>query len=162
MEASRRGVEARLGEGRGDPQPNLAQESGLGFIRTPVRMSYHRWMTRDPDTCDLLCLDLPKAERVREGLPSTEQLELWAAGAKALGDPTRLAVALALYEGESACVCDLAWIIERDERLVSHHVRQLKGAGLARSRRDGKMVMYELTERGRELLAAVSAQKVAK
>jgi hypothetical protein len=49
-------------------------------------------MARDSDTCDLLCLDLPKAESVRDELPSTEDLELWAAGAKALGDPTRLAV----------------------------------------------------------------------
>ncbi|HEX4307183.1 MAG TPA: metalloregulator ArsR/SmtB family transcription factor [Solirubrobacterales bacterium] len=115
-------------------------------------------MARDPDTCDLLCLDLPKAERVRKGLPGVDDLELWAAGAKALGDPTRLAVALALEAGESACVCDLAWIVGRDERLVSHHARALKGAGLARSRRDGKMFMYELTERGRALLGAVVAQ----
>jgi DNA-binding transcriptional ArsR family regulator len=113
------------------------------------------------ETCDLLCLDLPKAERVRKGLPAAEELELWAAGAKALGDPTRLAVALALEAGESACVCDLAWIVGRDERLVSHHARQLKTAGLARSQRDGKMVMYELTERGRALLAAVAARGIA-
>lgn len=63
----------------------------------------------------------------------TNALELPAAGAKALGDPTRLAIALALEASESSCVCDLAWIVGRDERLVSHHVRQLKGAGLARS-----------------------------
>ncbi|HEX7278877.1 MAG TPA: metalloregulator ArsR/SmtB family transcription factor [Solirubrobacterales bacterium] len=119
-------------------------------------------MTPDPDTCDLLCLDLPKAERLREKLPGAEELELWAAGAKALGDPTRLAVALALDAGESACVCDLAWVVGRDERLVSHHVRLLKAAGLARSERDGKMVMYELNERGRSLLAAVASQGVAR
>jgi ArsR family transcriptional regulator, lead/cadmium/zinc/bismuth-responsive transcriptional repressor len=118
-------------------------------------------MARSPDTCDLLCLDLPKAERVRKGLPGTAELELRAAGAKALGDPTRLAVALALDAGKSACVCDLAWVVGRDERLVSHHVRLLKNAGLARSERDGKMVMYELTERGRTLLAAVAAQGIA-
>lgn len=117
-------------------------------------------MASNPDTCDLLCLDLPKAERVRKRLPTAEELELWAAGAKALGDPTRLAVALALEAGESACVCDLAWIVGRDERLVSHHVRHLKGAGLARSEREGKMVMYELTERGSALLAAVAAQGI--
>ena len=118
-------------------------------------------MAQTPDTCDLLCLDLPKAEWVRNELPDLEELELWAAGAKALGDPTRLAVALALETGKSACVCDLAWIVGRDERLVSHHVRQLKGAGLARSQRDGKMVMYELTERGSALLAAVAEQGIA-
>jgi ArsR family transcriptional regulator, lead/cadmium/zinc/bismuth-responsive transcriptional repressor len=88
-------------------------------------------------------------------------LEERAAAAKALGDPTRLAVALALEAGESACVCDLAWIVGRDERLVSHHARLLKAAGLARSERDGKMVMYELTERGRALLVALGAGTVA-
>jgi DNA-binding transcriptional ArsR family regulator len=115
-------------------------------------------MAKDPDICDLLCLDLPKAECVRKNLPTVEELELWATGAKALGDPTRLAIALALDSGESACVCDLAWIVGRDERLVSHHVRLMKNAGLARSERDGKMVIYELTARGRALLAAVAAQ----
>lgn len=118
-------------------------------------------MAADADACDLLCLDLPKAERVRKGLPPVAELELWAAGAKALGDPTRLTIALALEAGESACVCDLAWIVGRDERLVSHHVRLLKTAGLARSERDGKMVVYELTERGRALLAAVVPEGTA-
>ena len=115
-------------------------------------------MAMDRDACDLLCLDLPKAERVRAALPAAADLEGWAAGAKALGDPTRLAIALALEAGESACVCDLAWIAGRDERLVSHHARLLKAAGLARSERDGKMVMYELTPRGRALVAAVAAE----
>ena len=113
-------------------------------------------MATAPDTCDLLCLDLPKAEAVRRRLPSAELLEAWAAGAKALSDPTRLAVAVALAEAGSACVCDLAWIVARDERLVSHHVRALRTAGLAGSVRDGKLVIYELTDRGSSLLAAVA------
>jgi len=56
-------------------------------------------------------------------------------------------------------VCDLAWIVGRDEKLVSHHLRQLKGAALARSQRDGRMVMYELTVRGRALLTAIVPQE---
>jgi len=117
-------------------------------------------MVGDPNTCDLLCLDLPKAERVRAALPNPDELERRASAAKALGDPTRLAVALALAQAETACVCDLAWIIGRDERLASHHVRQLKAAGLARCERDGKMVMYELTDTGRQLVAAVTGEAV--
>jgi DNA-binding transcriptional ArsR family regulator len=113
-------------------------------------------MTQDPDTCELLCLDLPKAEAARRELPSSTELESWAAGAKALGDPTRLAVALALASSGTACVCDLAWIVGRDEKLVSHHARALRAAGLAIATREGKMVMYELTARGHALLAAVS------
>jgi DNA-binding transcriptional ArsR family regulator len=115
-----------------------------------------RGVTFERDTCDLLCLDVPKAERVRAALPPVEQLQSWAAAAKALSDPTRLAIALALRDGERACVCDLAWIVGRNEKLVSHHVRQLKAAGLARSEREGKMVMYELTARGRALLGAIA------
>jgi DNA-binding transcriptional ArsR family regulator len=75
--------------------------------------------------------------------------------AQALADPTRLLLAAALAETDELCVCDLAWIVERAQNLVSHHVRVLRREGLVRSRRDGKMVMYALTGAGRALLAAV-------
>jgi ArsR family transcriptional regulator, lead/cadmium/zinc/bismuth-responsive transcriptional repressor len=114
--------------------------------------------TREPDTCDLLCLDLPRAEAVRRSMPPLDTLDAHARAARALADPTRLAVAYALDASERACVCDLAWIVGRHEKLVSHHVRQLRTAGLARSERDGKMVMYELTDRGRALLRAVTTE----
>jgi DNA-binding transcriptional ArsR family regulator len=107
------------------------------------------------DTCDLLCLDLPRAEALRHSRPPGPQLAAAADAAKALADPTRLIVAAALRDGGELCVCDLAWVCERSDKLVSHHVRQLRAADLVRSRRDGKMVLYELTEAGRALLAAV-------
>jgi DNA-binding transcriptional ArsR family regulator len=105
--------------------------------------------------CDLLCLDLEKAERLRlERLDGELAIRL-AAQAKALSDPTRLTVAAALAATDELCVCDLAWVTERAENLVSHHARTLRSLGLATSRREGKMVLYRLTETGRELLAAV-------
>jgi len=107
------------------------------------------------DHCDLLCLDLPKAEALRRSRPGADALTAAAGAAKALGDPTRLTVAAALRDGGELCVCDLAWVTERSDKLVSHHVRQLRIAGLVRSRREGKMVMYELTALGSALLAAV-------
>ena len=108
-----------------------------------------------PDTCELLCLDLPRAEALRRSRPQAAHLLGAANAAKSLADPTRLTVAVALRDGGELCVCDLSWVCERSDKLVSHHVRQLRAAGLVRSRRDGKMVMYELTEAGAELLAAV-------
>ncbi|MEJ7894659.1 MAG: metalloregulator ArsR/SmtB family transcription factor [Solirubrobacteraceae bacterium] len=114
-------------------------------------------MTAD-ESCELLCIDMPKAESLRRSLPAVECLESAAAGAKALADPTRLRLALALRDGEELCVCDLAWISERQEKLVSHHLRQLRAAGLARSRKDGRMVLYSLTDLGRLLLAAVARE----
>jgi DNA-binding transcriptional ArsR family regulator len=106
------------------------------------------------DRCDLLCLDLPLAEGLRQGLDH-EAAERAAGQAKALGDPTRLAAAMALRDGGELCVCDLAWVLGRAENLVSHHARMLRQSGLARSRRDGKMVLYSLTETGVALLDAL-------
>ena len=107
------------------------------------------------DHCDLLCLDLPKAEELRSTRLGVAEAETLAAEAKALGDPVRLTTALALRDGAELCVCDLSWIVERSQALVSHHMRTLRGAGLVRSRRDGKMVMYSLTPRGSELLRSL-------
>jgi DNA-binding transcriptional ArsR family regulator len=106
------------------------------------------------DRCDVLCLDLEKAERLRSGRLSADIADRLAGEAKALADPTRLMLAAALAEGGELCVCDLAWVAERAENLVSHHLRQLRSHGLVASRRDGKMIMYSLTQRGRELVAA--------
>ncbi|MHB8468446.1 MAG: ArsR/SmtB family transcription factor [Gaiellaceae bacterium] len=108
------------------------------------------------DRCELLCLDLPKAEALRAGRPSERELRALAAGYRALGDPTRLALALALRGGGELCVCDLAWIAGRAENLVSHHLRALRAAGLADYRRDGKMALYSLTAAGDALLAVVA------
>jgi ArsR family transcriptional regulator, lead/cadmium/zinc/bismuth-responsive transcriptional repressor len=107
------------------------------------------------DRCELLALDLPKAEALRAGRPSEWEAHLLAEGYRALGDPTRLTLTLALRDGGELCVCDLAWIAERAENLVSHHLRVLRAAGLADYRRAGKMALYSLTPSGHALLDAL-------
>ena len=107
------------------------------------------------DRCELLCLDLRVAERLRKKRLAPEAADVAAGKARALSDPTRLMLAAALLEANELCVCDLAWIAERSQTLVSHHVRALRSHGIVRSRREGKMVMYSLTAEGRALLASV-------
>ena len=107
------------------------------------------------DVCDLLCLDLEKAEALRRQRLPHDQAGAAAEEFKALGDATRLSLALALRDGGELCVCDLAWVSEKAENLVSHHLRALRSQGLVESRRDGKMVLYSLTERGSVLLELV-------
>jgi ArsR family transcriptional regulator, lead/cadmium/zinc/bismuth-responsive transcriptional repressor len=109
------------------------------------------------DRCDLLCLDLPRAEQLRAARLSDATARTFADRAKALSDPTRLTLAAALADTDELCVCDLAWVTGRAENLVSHHLRALRNAGLVGSRRDGKMVMYAVTDAGRSLLSAVRA-----
>src|SRR6266700_4066500 len=109
------------------------------------------------DRCEVLCLDLPKAEKLRQRrLPDTA-VEAAASRARALADPTRLSLAASLRDGGELCVCDLAWISGRPQNLVSHHLRALRHEGLAASRREGKVVFYSLTVLGAELLERVLA-----
>jgi DNA-binding transcriptional ArsR family regulator len=107
------------------------------------------------DSCDLICIDAPRAEAIRERLLGEGEAMEAAERAKALSDPTRLTLAEALGKGGELCVCDLSWIVGRSQNLVSHHLRALRSRGLVRSRKDGKMVMYSLTEGGDSLLSAV-------
>ena len=111
------------------------------------------------DRCDLLCVDAPRAEAIRQALLSSEKAQRAAERAQAFADPTRLTLATALLEGEELCVCDLSWIAGRKQALVSHHLRTLRDRGLVRSRRDGKLVMYSLTDEGNLLLGAVLNDK---
>jgi DNA-binding transcriptional ArsR family regulator len=113
------------------------------------------------DQCDLLCLDLDVAEAIRaRSLRRDEEIRVAAERARGFGDATRLSLAASLAEADELCVCDLAWIAGRSQNLVSHHLRALRAHDLVASRRDGKMVMYSLTERGRALLAAVLGDRV--
>jgi ArsR family transcriptional regulator, lead/cadmium/zinc/bismuth-responsive transcriptional repressor len=107
------------------------------------------------DACELLCLDLPEAERIRAVLPPVEKLEPSAVTARALGDPNRLRIAAALVAGDELCVCDMAWVVGASQGLVSHHLRQLRAAGVVSSRKEGRMVMYRLSERGRTVLSVL-------
>lgn len=107
------------------------------------------------DACDLLCLDLPHAERIRAALPEIAQVEPVAGTARALGDPTRLRIAAALLAGDELCVCDMAWVVGASQALVSHHLRHLRTAGVVASRKDGRMVMYRLTNRGQAVLSVL-------
>jgi DNA-binding transcriptional ArsR family regulator len=110
------------------------------------------------ERCDLLCLDLETAESLRLTRVPPAVGEAAARRARAMGDPTRLAIAAALAGVDELCVCDIAWIAERSESLVGHHLRALRQAGLVRSRRQGKMVLYRITDAGRALVAAVLAE----
>jgi hypothetical protein len=75
------------------------------------------------DACGLLCLDMPLAEGLREARLPGDVAAAAAEPARALADPTRLVIAAVLRDGGELCVCDLAWVCEHSDKLVSHHVR---------------------------------------
>lgn len=63
---------------------------------------------------------------------------------KALADPARVQlVSMLLSAGEEGvCTCDLAPALELSQPTVSHHLKQLKDAGLIEGTRKGTNVYY--------------------
>jgi ArsR family transcriptional regulator, lead/cadmium/zinc/bismuth-responsive transcriptional repressor len=111
-------------------------------------------MASDSAHGELLHIDHRTGNALRRSRPAPEVAEEVAGRFRALSDPTRLALAMALRDGRELCVCDLSWIAERSQNLVSHHMRSLRSEGLVRTRREGKMTMYSLTRAGQALVDA--------
>jgi ArsR family transcriptional regulator len=62
---------------------------------------------------------------------------------KALGHPARLAMVVALGDGER-CVCDLQEVVGLDMSTVSKHLTVLRHVGLVDTEKRGKQVFYSL------------------
>ncbi len=103
------------------------------------------------DLCDVFCSDREKVDRIKRQVDVTGGM---ARIFKALADDTRLKIIYALSL-EELCVCDVAGIIGGSVATASHHLRFLRNAGLARHRRDGKLVFYSLQDECvREIIGA--------
>lgn len=94
------------------------------------------------DVCDIFCFNEEKVNRLRK---EVEHMNGLAPVFKALADETRLKIVYALSRDE-LCVCDVASIIGSTVAAASHHLRLLKNAGLAKYRRQGKLVFYSLDD----------------
>lgn len=97
------------------------------------------------EVCDVFCYDEAKVEQVKSQLASRNTLDM-ARIFKALADETRVKVALALCHADELCVCDVAHVIGTTIPNISHHLRLLKNMGLAKSRKEGKLVFYSLDD----------------
>lgn len=64
---------------------------------------------------------------------------------KVFGDTTRIKILYALMV-EDHCVADLAEAIGATQSAVSHQLRTLKQSRLVRAKRDGKNVIYSLSD----------------
>ena len=84
-------------------------------------------------------------EQELEHMPSTEDFGTVAAIFKQLGDGSRLRIFWLLCHCEE-CVVNLSAMVKMSSPAVSHHLKQLKAAGLIISRREGKEVYYKAAD----------------
>ncbi|SEM74050.1 ArsR/SmtB family transcription factor [Lihuaxuella thermophila] len=97
------------------------------------------------DHCEIYCYDEEKVKRVQASLATVDPIDT-AQLFKALADPTRLKIAYALVQEDELCVCDVANIIDSSLATASHHLRLLRTMGLAKYRKEGKLVFYSLDD----------------
>jgi len=92
---------------------------------------------------------LPERERgvccaVELEVPEVRALEI-ADVLKALADPTRLQMVLALRAAkEPVCICDFTVTFELSQPTLSHHMAKLRRAGLVEATRRGIWAYYRL------------------
>ncbi|WP_156291888.1 ArsR/SmtB family transcription factor [Oceanobacillus salinisoli] len=97
------------------------------------------------DICEVTCINEEKVTRAKNNLAEQNPMEV-AKVFKALSDNTRVKIAYALSVEDELCVCDIANIVGATTATASHHLRLLKNLGLAKYRKEGKLVFYSLDD----------------
>ena len=80
-----------------------------------------------------------------EGMPDEEILYDLADLFKVFSDTTRIKILYSLMDGE-LCVADIAAAVSATQSAVSHQLRILKAARLVKFQREGKNIMYSLSD----------------
>ena len=95
--------------------------------------------------CEFLHAHEELIARVSDRMPDEMMLYDLAELYKVFGDSTRIKILYVLFESEM-CVCDIAQLLGISQSAVSHHLRVLKQSKLVKFRKEGKSVIYSLTD----------------
>jgi DNA-binding transcriptional ArsR family regulator len=95
--------------------------------------------------CDVFCYDEKKVYKLKQELVNYNLQDMTKIF-KALADDTRVKIAIMLCRADELCVCDVANIIGTSIPNASHHLRLLWNFGLAKYRKEGKLVFYSLDD----------------
>ncbi len=112
----------------------------------------------DADDCVVRSVDAAKVAAAKARALSSGEVDRITELFRLIGEPTRVRLLYALVEAGEMCVCDLAAVVEATETSVSHALRLLRMAGIVRTRRDGRMIFYSLTDAHVRLLLDVTAE----
>lgn len=99
----------------------------------------------EADGCMVRVIHLDRVQKAKANSVPDKDLDRLALTYKILGDPNRLKILIALKNAEM-CVCDLAAFTCVSESAVSHQLRRMKDLSLVKSRRDGQIIYYTLTD----------------
>ncbi|MBC8538201.1 helix-turn-helix transcriptional regulator [Christensenellaceae bacterium NSJ-63] len=101
--------------------------------------------TEEIEKCEIVETHPEIVEAVNAQMPQEEILYDLAELFKVFGDSTRIKILYVLFESEM-CVCDIAQILQMSQSAISHQLRVLKQNHLVKFRREGKSVLYSLSD----------------
>lgn len=90
-------------------------------------------------------LSINEIEDIREKLQSIEDMEDLSLFFKVFSDTTRLRIIELLSHGEH-CVSDICSVLEISQSAVSHQLATLRKMRLVRTKKEGKVVIYALSD----------------
>ncbi|MCQ2588309.1 MAG: metalloregulator ArsR/SmtB family transcription factor [Treponema sp.] len=102
-------------------------------------------MGKSEQTCDCEIIHSEVVEQVKKQLESDEEIFNLADFFKIFADTTRIKILYCLDKNE-LCVCDVAALLNMTISAVSHQLKILRDANLVKTRRDGKVVYYSLSD----------------
>jgi len=97
------------------------------------------------ENCDFMFVHQDVVDDVNQKMPKEDDLYNLADFFKVFADSSRIKILYVLMCSEM-CVCDLATILGMSQSAISHQLRMLKQQDLVKYRRDGKSVMYSLSD----------------
>lgn len=98
--------------------------------------------------------------RVREAIgkiPSDSEIEIMGARFKCLSEPSRLKILFALAGGE-LCVDHLVAVVGGTQSAVSHQLKTLRDNKIIKCRRDGKKMLYSVSDMHIIIMAEVAKE----
>ncbi len=111
------------------------------------------------ELCERRIIHEDRLEVARQHLLDYTELDSMSDLFKAMADPGRLKILLALA-GQEMCVCDLAALLGVSESAASHQIRILRTMNLVKNRRDGQVLYYRLVDDHVRQLAQVARDHV--
>lgn len=97
------------------------------------------------EKCEVTLIHEDNVKKAINELPDDELIADLSDMFKIFGDQTRVKILMALESGE-LCVCDIAAVMDMSQSAISHQLRVLKQSNIVKTRRDGKVVYYSISD----------------
>lgn len=97
------------------------------------------------EKCEVTLIHEDNVKKAITQLPDDELIADMSDMFKIFGDQTRVKILMALESGE-LCVCDIAAVMNMSQSAISHQLRVLKQSNIVKTRRQGKVVYYSISD----------------